>query len=670
MRFFTTRVHEMGVIHYIYDIRVLAMINFLDYANHVFFFPSLLASGFLLFTLVALGEKQNLKKVLFLGAVFSLTPYMIYSDLIYHGVMRLFTCVMGEVPLLLDVIVDYMSRVILIPVAIFVFGKVLSIHWSPSLFMLSASVGVGYLGMVVGKTQVGAALVNLVAIFIWWKLLWNELLFVRNTQIFARFGFLGFVTLFSMLVNLAMYVCVRMIEVTPEFLNYLVFVSWFFWLTLTIAVKLIFRTVRLTQQAEIARNHDKLTGLPNELLFSNYVQDLLFRNRKKRYAFVVFDLDNFKAFNERLGFEEGDNALKFMADTFRSLFGERYVTHVSCDTFRVVGDAAGMKAKIKEAHDKIRSFSTQGVLEIKAGVYVQRVENENVERCFMRARLAEATTKGVYDEYVAVYADEMGARERLKMYLIAHIDEAVKNEYIKVYYQPVVDIDTNKLRGFEALARWDDPEHGFLPPLDFVGVLEDAHLIQKLDLFVLKKICEKYREETNLGHKCVPISFNLSRLDFKLSDIYKELTRLTKEYNVPHEMIHVEITESVLDGDEDGYIHEQVARFQKDGYEVWMDDFGSGFSSLNLLKDYDFDFIKIDMIFLWSFTEKSKMIIQSIVDMAKRLHSGTLTEGVETKEHLDFLKSVGCDRVQGYYFSKPLPYDEVMAVLKEKGVGI
>ena len=646
------------------------MINFLDYANHVFFFPSLLASGFLLFTLVALGEKQNLKKVLFWGAVFSLTPYMIYSDLIYHGVMRLFTCMMGEVPLLLDVIVDYMSRVILIPVAIFVFGRVLSIHWSASLFMLSASVGVGYLGMVVGKTQIGAALVNLVAIFIWWRLLWNELLFVRNTQIFARFGFLGFVTLFSMLVNLAMYVCVRMIEVTPEFLNYLVFVSWFFWLTLTIAVKLIFRTVRLTQQAEIARNHDKLTGLPNALLFSNYVQDLLFRNPRKRYAFVAFDLENFKAFNERFGFEEGDGALKFMADTFKTLFGERYVTHVSCDTFRVVGDAAGMKAKIKEAHDKIRSFSTQGVLELKAGVYVQRVENENVERCFMRARLAEATTKGVYDEYVAVYADEMGARERLKMYLIAHIDEAVEKEYIKVFYQPVVDINTNKLCGFEALARWDDPEHGFLPPLDFVGVLEDAHLIQKLDLFVLKKICEKYRVETNLGNKCVPISFNLSRLDFKLSDIYKELTRLTKEYNVPHEMIHIEITESVLDGDEDGYIREQVTRFQNDGFEVWMDDFGSGFSSLNVLKDYDFDFLKIDMMFLRNFSEKSKVIIRAIVEMAKLLHIGTLSEGVEIKEHLDFLKEIGCDRVQGYYYSKPLPYDEVMAVLKEKGVSI
>ncbi|MBQ3779846.1 MAG: GGDEF domain-containing protein [Fibrobacter sp.] len=646
------------------------MINFLDYASHVFFFPSLLASGFFLATLVAFDEKQNLKRVLFWGAIFSLTPFMIYTDVLYHGLMHLLSCMMGKVPLMLDVIVDYLSRIVLIPLVIFVFNKKLSVHWSQSLFLISASVGVGYLGMVVGKTQIGAALVNLVAIVIWWRLLWNELLFVRNTQIFTRFGFLGFVTLFSLLVNLAMYVCVRMIEVTPEFLNYLVFVAWLFWLTLTIAVKLIFRMVRLTQQAEIARNHDKLTGLPNELLFSNYVLDLLFRNRKKRYAFVVFDLENFKAFNERLGFEEGDNALRFMASVFKSLFGERYVMHVSCDTFRVVCDAAGVESKIKEAHDKIRGFSTQGVLELKAGVYVQRVENENVERCFMRARLAEATTKGVYDEYLAVYVDEMGARERLKMYLIAHIDDAVKNEYIKVYYQPVVDINTNKLCSFEALARWDDPEHGFLPPFEFVGILEDAHLIQKLDLFMLKKICEKYRKETNLGHKCVPISFNLSRLDFKLSDIYKELTRLTKEYNVPHEMIHIEITESVLDGDEDGYIREQVTRFQSDGFEVWMDDFGSGFSSLNVLKDYDFDFLKIDMMFLRNFTEKSKVIIRAIVEMAKLLHIGTLSEGVETKEHLDFLKEIGCDRVQGYYYSKPLPYDEVMAVLKEKGVEV
>ena len=287
----------------------------------------------------------------------------------------------------------------------------------------------------------------------------------------------------------------------------------------------------------------------------------------------------------------------------------------------------------------------------------------------MRARLAEATIKGIYDEYIAIYAESMGARERLKMYLISHIDEAVEKEYIKVFYQPVIDIKTDKLCGFEALARWIDPEHGMLSPLDFITILEDAHLIHKLDLFMLKKVCENYRKETDLGHKCVPVSFNLSRLDFKLCNIYNEVKLFTEMYRVPHEMIHIEITESVLD-DDDGYIRNQILRFQKDNFQVWMDDFGSGFSSLNVLKDYDFDFLKIDMLFLRNFSAKSKVIIRSIIDMAQWLGLGTLTEGVETQEHLEFLKAVGCDRVQGYYYSKPLPYDEVLKVLEEKGIGM
>ena len=262
----------------------------------------------------------------------------------------------------------------------------------------------------------------------------------------------------------------------------------------------------------------------------------------------------------------------------------------------------------------------------------------------------------------------MSARESLKMYLITHIDEAIENEYIKVFYQPVVDVKTNKLCSFEALARWMDPIHGMISPLDFIGVLEEARLIHKLDLFVLKKVCERYRKEADLGHKCVPISFNLSRLDFKLSEIYKEVKRFTDMYNVPHENLHIEITESVLDGNDGSYIKEQIRRFQNEKFEVWMDDFGSGYSSLNMLKDYDFDFIKIDMVFLRNFSDKSKVVIRSMVEMAKRLHLGTLAEGVETKEHLDFLKEIDCDRVQGYFYSKPLPYEEVMKVLEDKGI--
>jgi len=639
-----------------------------EYANHVFFFPSLLVGSVFLTTLVVLGEKKKMKEVLFWGVVFSLCPYMILSDAIYHGLMAALLHVFESIPLLVDVIVDYLSRVVLIPVSMYICHKRLSVHWSLSLFMLSAFGGIGYLGMVVGKTQFAAFIVDAVAIAIWWKLIWTEILFVRHTQAFMRFGFVGVVTAFSMFVNLAMYVCVRLIEVTPEFLNYLVFVSCIFWLTLTIAVKLIFRTVRLTQQAEITRNHDELTGLPNALLFSNYAQELVSRNRKERYAFVVFDLDNFKSYNERYGFDAGDSVLKFTADTLKNIFGERCVTRVSCDTFRVIGSVTGMQLKIKEAYDEIRYSSNIGASEIKAGVYVQREENENIEICFTRARLAETSIKGRYDEYVAIYIDEMSNRERLKMYLITHIDEAIEREYIKVFYQPVINIKTNKLSGFEALARWVDPKHGLISPLDFISVLEDAHLIHKLDLFMVKKVCERYRREMDLGHQCVPVSFNLSKLDFKLSEIFKEVKYFSDAYNVPHEMLHIEITESVLDDDDGDYIKNQIARFQNENFQVWMDDFGAGFSSLNMLKDYDFDYIKIDLVFLRNFTEKSKVVIQAMVGMAKRLHLGTLSEGVETKEHLDFLKEIGCDLAQGYYFSKPLPYDEVMKVLEEKGI--
>ena len=642
--------------------------SLLEYANHVFFFPSLLVGGVFLSTLIVLGEKKKMKEILFWGIVFSLCPYMIISDGIYHGTMFLLSHTFGSVPLLVDVIVDYVSRVVLIPVSVYICHKRLSVHWSQSLFMLTSFVGIGYLGMVVGKTQLAAFIVDAVAIAIWWKIIWYELMRIGESRAFVRFGFIGFVTAFSMFVNLAMYICVRMIEVTPEFLNYLVFVASLFWLTLTVAVKLIFRTIRLTQEAEIARNHDELTGLPNALLFSNYVQELISKDPKNRLAFVAFDLDNFKAFNERFSFAEGDAALKFMANTLKKLFGERYVTRISCDTFRAVGDVTGMNVKIKEAYDRIQCCSEHGSLELKAGVYVQRESNENIEKCFMRARLAEKSIKGRYDEYIAIYTEDMSDRERLKMYLITHIDEAIENEYIKVFYQPVVDIKTGMLCGFEALARWADPRHGMISPLDFIGVLEGAHLIHKLDLFVLKKVCEQYRKEADLGHTCVPMSFNLSRLDFKLSEIYKEIKLYTDKYRVPHEMLHIEITESVMDDDDGDYIKSQIKRFQDEKFEVWMDDFGAGFSSLNMLKDYEFDFIKIDMIFLRNFSEKSKVVIHAMVEMAKHLHLGTLTEGVETKEQLEFLKEVGCDLAQGYYFSKPLPYDEVMKVLEEKGI--
>lgn len=221
------------------------------------------------------------------------------------------------------------------------------------------------------------------------------------------------------------------------------------------------------------------------------------------------------------------------------------------------------------------------------------------------------------------------------------------------------------LCGLEALARWEDPEKGFISTGIFIPALEDSRQISKLDMYMIEHVCQNYRERVNRGEPVVPVSFNLSRIDFFTCEVLEELNRITDKYCVPHYMLNVEITESVFVHDF-RKISEEIDNFHKAGFQVWMDDFGSGYSSLNVLKDYSFDELKIDMEFLAHFTEKAKSVIESTVRMAKKIGVQTLAEGVETKEQLNFLKSIGCEKIQGYYFGKPMPYDNVVERIKEQ----
>ncbi len=244
----------------------------------------------------------------------------------------------------------------------------------------------------------------------------------------------------------------------------------------------------------------------------------------------------------------------------------------------------------------------------------------------------------------------------LRNYVITHIDEAVEKGWIRPYYQPVVRTLTGKLCGTEALARWEDPTYGLLSPDKFIPALEEARLIHLLDCSIVHQICRQYRESVNEGVPVVPISFNLSRLDFDLCDIFGAVEQAVHEFEVPRGMLNVEITESIL-GEDPTFMAGMVAKFHNVGYQVWMDDFGSGYSTLNVLKDFDFDELKIDMEFLNRFGEKSKTILASVVDMAKKLGIQTLAEGVETEEHRRYLRRIGCEKMQGYLFGKPQPYN-------------
>ncbi|MBR1855185.1 MAG: EAL domain-containing protein [Lachnospiraceae bacterium] len=254
--------------------------------------------------------------------------------------------------------------------------------------------------------------------------------------------------------------------------------------------------------------------------------------------------------------------------------------------------------------------------------------------------------------------------EILREHVIHQLDSAIEKGHIKVYYQPVVRTITNEVCSMEALARWDDPQYGLLSPAIFIPALEEAKLIHRLDTCIIETICAQYAARQRLKRKIVPISFNLSRLDFQLCDIHSVIETAIRDNKLPRDIFHVEITESMMENDEDR-MREVIDRFWDSGLRVWMDDFGSGYSSLNVLKDYQFDTLKIDMLFMRDFDARAREIIRSIVDMAKRIGVHTLAEGVETDEQLNFLRSIGCEKAQGYFIGKPMPYDECIEHLRE-----
>lgn len=285
-----------------------------------------------------------------------------------------------------------------------------------------------------------------------------------------------------------------------------------------------------------------------------------------------------------------------------------------------------------------------------------------------KAKIACKVQKLSSDNFVRYYDEELRKTLVLRNYVVNHIDEAISNGYIKVFYQPVVRTITETFCGMEALARWVDPQYGFLNPAVFIGALEESRQIHKLDSHVINIVCKEMREEMDAGKPIVPVSFNLSRLDFIGCDIFDVVEKALKKYNIDREYIRVEITESIMASD--SYVRSEIQRFRLVGYEVWMDDFGSGYSSLNTLKDYKFDELKIDMAFLSNFNDASRTIISSTVRMAKNLGLKTLAEGVETKEQMDFLKGIGCEKVQGYYYGKPQPLKETMKHMESKGLPV
>jgi EAL domain-containing protein (putative c-di-GMP-specific phosphodiesterase class I) len=246
------------------------------------------------------------------------------------------------------------------------------------------------------------------------------------------------------------------------------------------------------------------------------------------------------------------------------------------------------------------------------------------------------------------------------------LDEALENEYIQVYYHPLIFTETGKLCGAEALARWFDPKYGLLPPVEFIPILEQNNLIYKLDEYMIDQICKNQRKMIDEEGLQLPISFNLSRKDFEMVDTVAMVQRAVDKYNIPKNLLHVEVTESSLSENPD-FLQRELKRFHQAGFHVWIDDFGSGYSSLNTLQNFEFDVLKIDMEFLKTYHEnpRTKEVISAIIDMTDRLKVQAVMEGVEYEDQFEFLRVIGCEMSQGYLFDRPQPYGQWVEYARE-----
>jgi len=410
---------------------------------------------------------------------------------------------------------------------------------------------------------------------------------------------------------------------------------------------------------------DELTGIHNMVYFRSEAEKMMnyITTDKENIVFLFFDIENFKSYNEKYGFHEGNILLKKIAHLIEEAFEGSLVSRFSDDHFVVLTRFHDCQEKIQQLSHEIKCCQGEVHLELKCGAYKPAETEKDPSLACDRARFACNSIKKHYDCYYQLYDKSLEDRFHLKQYIVNHIDTAIANGYIKVFYQPVVSTENGRVCGLEALARWQDPNYGLLPPGAFIEILEEYRQIYKLDQCIIEQVCRDYCEAQEKHLPFVPVSLNFSRLDFELCDIVGFVSEISEKYHVPHEFLDIEITESALT-EQQNLLTNAVRKLRETGFKVWLDDFGSGYSSLNVLKDYQFDVLKIDMKFLSGFPDNTKTqpILTSIVNLTKQLAMVSLTEGVETQEQFEFLRSIGCNRAQGYLFSKPVPLE----ILRQK----
>lgn len=418
--------------------------------------------------------------------------------------------------------------------------------------------------------------------------------------------------------------------------------------------------------------YDRLTGLPNMTGFLEMAEAKRVSMWEKniRPAILFFNLNGMKYYNRKYGYNEGDKLLRRISKILISQYGNENCGRFGMDIFAVITAAERAEETIKEIFAECRDTEKTGGVTLRAGIAPDEDGTMALSLICDRAKYACDFNRGALVFSSHYFNNSMLADVDKRQYIVDHLDKAINEKWIVVYYQPIVRTANGRVCDEEALARWDDPVRGHMIPADFIKILEDSKLIYKLDLYMLEQVLEKIKLQEDKGLNVVPISINFSRADFDVCDLVEEVRRRVDDSGISRDKITIEITESVVGSDFD-FIKEQVERFQSLGFQVWMDDFGSGYSSLDVLQSIRFDLIKFDMRFMQRFDDgdQSRIILTELMKMAIGLGLDTLCEGVERQDQLDFLREIGCTKVQGFYYTKPISMEQVFERY-EKGIQI
>lgn len=418
---------------------------------------------------------------------------------------------------------------------------------------------------------------------------------------------------------------------------------------------------------DIPENNDMqsvLKRMSKHNRFNRNVHNLLFSSRKE-IGFIQFDIRKFKIVNDIYGEKFGDEVLDYIIKQLKEVCHEdQFFINLRSDVFMVVTEFEQKEeliSLIETLNERIRCFKDIK-LQLSFGVYMVEDRNMELRQMEDRAAMARKSAKNNILTNILFYQEQLKDSLYNRKFIEENMQSAIADRQFQMYLQPKYSITQNQIIGAEALVRWVHPKRGMIYPDQFIPIIEENGFVTKVDYYIWEEACRFLRKCLDQGVQPCPVSVNVSRVHLRdQGECIKVLSRLIEDYGIPKNLLELEITESA----DDQQISQKAMQLKAEGFTLLMDDFGSGYSSLNILLETPFDVIKLDKKFMENMmvSGKGRMILEQVVSMANKLELDLLAEGVETREQIDLLRNIGCDQVQGYYFAKPMPEEEFFALL-------